>query len=167
MVLVEKNLPANAGATGDSGLIPESGRSPGRGHDNPLQYSCLENPMNRGTYQATVCGLQRVEHDWATNTFGFHSLVVESLKLYMNQHDRYHSDIIPCSPVACEQGHIKRAIFVEQQSVFGCGPLFLFYIYCICPDLLKLCTFGNLVVLPHSYLSLLFPFFPCWKKDVP
>ena len=53
MVLVEKNLPANAGATGDSGLIPESGRSPGRGHDNPLQYSCLENPMDRGTYQAT------------------------------------------------------------------------------------------------------------------
>ena len=39
-----KNLPANAGDTGDAGLIPGSGRSPGGGHGNPLQYSCLENP---------------------------------------------------------------------------------------------------------------------------
>ena len=44
----------NAGATGDSGLIPGSGRSPGRGYDNPLQHSCLENPMDRGTWQAIV-----------------------------------------------------------------------------------------------------------------
>ena len=52
MVLVEKNLPANAEATGDSGLIPESGRSPGGGHGKPLQYSCLENP--RGAWQAAI-----------------------------------------------------------------------------------------------------------------
>ena len=43
-----KNLPTNAGATGDTGLISGSGRSPGGGHGNPLQYSCLENPMDRG-----------------------------------------------------------------------------------------------------------------------
>ena len=42
MVLVVKNLPANARATGDEGLIPELGRSPGGGHGNPLQYSCLD-----------------------------------------------------------------------------------------------------------------------------
>ena len=43
-----KNLPANAGDTGDVGLNPESGRSPGGGNNNPLQYPCLENPMDRG-----------------------------------------------------------------------------------------------------------------------
>ena len=44
MALVVKNLPANAGDTVDMGLIPRSGRAPGGGHDNPLQYSCLQNP---------------------------------------------------------------------------------------------------------------------------
>jgi len=42
------------GATGDLGLIPGSGRSPGRGHGNPLQHSCLENPMDRGAWWAIV-----------------------------------------------------------------------------------------------------------------
>ena len=48
-----KNLPTN-GDTIDAGLIPRSGRSPGGGHDNPVQYSCLENPMDREAWQATV-----------------------------------------------------------------------------------------------------------------
>ena len=43
-----KNPPANAGDTGDAGSIPESGRSPGGGNGNSLQYSCLESPMDRG-----------------------------------------------------------------------------------------------------------------------
>ena len=46
--------PANAGDRRDTGLIPVSGRSPGGGHGNPLQYSCLENPMDRRGWQATV-----------------------------------------------------------------------------------------------------------------
>ena len=45
VVLVVKNLPANAGGVRDSSSIPELGRSPGGGHSNPFQYSCLENPM--------------------------------------------------------------------------------------------------------------------------
>ena len=49
-----KNPPANAGDKRDSGLIPELGRSPGEGDGNPLQYSCLENSMERGAWQATV-----------------------------------------------------------------------------------------------------------------
>ena len=49
-----KNLPANAGDAKDVGLIPGSGRSPGRRHGNLFQYSCLENPMDRGAWQATV-----------------------------------------------------------------------------------------------------------------
>ena len=51
---VAKNLPANAGDAEDVSLIPGSGRSPGEGNGNPLKYSCLENPMDRGAWQATV-----------------------------------------------------------------------------------------------------------------
>ena len=50
-----KNPPANAGDLRDSGSIPESGRSLGGGHGNPLQYSCLGNSMDRGAWQARVC----------------------------------------------------------------------------------------------------------------
>ena len=51
---VIKNPPAKAGDAGDTGSIPEQGRSPGEGNDNPLQYSCLGNPMDRGTWPAIV-----------------------------------------------------------------------------------------------------------------
>jgi len=51
---------------GEAGLIPRSGRSPGEGDGNPLQYSCQENPMDRGAQQATVYGVARVEHNLAT-----------------------------------------------------------------------------------------------------
>ena len=56
---VVKNSPANAGDTGDSGSIPGSRRSPGGSHGNPLQYSCLENPMDRGAWWATIHGLAK------------------------------------------------------------------------------------------------------------
>ena len=49
-----KSLPANAGDIRDTDLIPVLGRSPGGGNGNPLQYSCLENPMNRGAWWATA-----------------------------------------------------------------------------------------------------------------
>ena len=52
-----KNPPANAGDSRDVGSIPGSGRSPGRGHGNPLQDSCLENPMDRGAWRAPVHGV--------------------------------------------------------------------------------------------------------------
>ena len=51
---------------GDAGSIPGSGRSPGEGNSNPLQHSCLGNPMDRGAWQATVRGVARVGHDSAT-----------------------------------------------------------------------------------------------------
>ena len=54
-----KNPPANAGHIRDAGLIPGLGRSPGGGHGNPLQYSGLENPMNRGAWWATVHGVTK------------------------------------------------------------------------------------------------------------
>ena len=52
---------------GDTGLIPGWGRSPGEGNSNPVQYSCLRNPMNWGAWWATVCGVVRVRHDLASN----------------------------------------------------------------------------------------------------
>ena len=55
---VVKNLPVNAGDTGDAGLLPGSRRSPGGGNGNPFQCSCLKNPMDRG-----AMGLQRVIHN--------------------------------------------------------------------------------------------------------
>ena len=54
MVLVVKNPPVDVGDIRDEGSIPESGRCPGRGYGNPLQYSCLENPMNRGSWQTII-----------------------------------------------------------------------------------------------------------------
>ena len=54
VVLVVKNLPANAGDTRDVGSILGWGRSPGGRHGNPLQYFCLENPMDRGVWRATI-----------------------------------------------------------------------------------------------------------------
>ena len=56
---VVKNLPANAG---DAGSIPRSGRSLGAGNDNPLQYSCLGSPMNRGAWWATVREVPKQSH---------------------------------------------------------------------------------------------------------
>ena len=60
---VIKNLPDNVG---DMGLIPGSGGAPGEGNGNPLQYSCLENPMDKGAWWATVYGVTRVRYALAT-----------------------------------------------------------------------------------------------------
>ena len=56
------NSPKSVCKAGDLGSIPWSGRSPGEGNGNPLQYSCLENPMDRGAWWATVHGVTRVGH---------------------------------------------------------------------------------------------------------
>ena len=59
VVIVVKNLPTNAGYLRDMDLIPGSGRHPREGHGNPLQYSCLENPMDRRAWRATVHGVSK------------------------------------------------------------------------------------------------------------
>ena len=58
-MLLVKNLPANARDVRDAGLILGLGRSPGGRHGNPLQYSCLENPMDRGAWWATINGVAK------------------------------------------------------------------------------------------------------------
>ena len=73
VALVIKNPSANAGGIRDTGSIPRLGRSPGGGHGNPLQYSCLENPMDRGTWWTSV---QRVAESqtWLSTHFFFYFL---------------------------------------------------------------------------------------------
>ena len=62
-----KNPPANTGDVRDMDSIPGSGRSPGEGNGNSLQYSCLENPMGREAWQTSVHGVTRVGHDLKTS----------------------------------------------------------------------------------------------------
>ena len=76
MVLEVKNLPANAGDARDTGLTPRSGRYPGEGNGNPLQYSCLGNPMNRGGWQATVHVVTRVGDNLVTKQQKFPSVPI-------------------------------------------------------------------------------------------
>ena len=64
IALVVKNPPANAGDIKDAGSIPGLGRSPGGGHDNPLQYSCLQNPIDRGTWRVTVHMVTKSQTWW-------------------------------------------------------------------------------------------------------
>ena len=75
MALVVKNSPADAGDLREVSSIPESGRSPGGGHGNPLQSSCLENPRDRGAWQATV---QRVTKSRTQ---------LKQLSMSLNEHD--------------------------------------------------------------------------------
>ena len=63
---LKKNGKASAYDAGDLGSLPGWGRSPGEGNSNPFQYPCLENPMDRGAWQAIVHGVTRVGHELAT-----------------------------------------------------------------------------------------------------
>ena len=81
---VVKNLPDNAEDIRDMGSIPGSGRSPAGGHGNPLQYSCLENPMDRGAWRATVHGVtkRRTQLKWLSTHY-FQSCFLVAVK-YIN-----------------------------------------------------------------------------------
>ena len=61
MALLVKNPPANAGDVRDAGSIPGSGRSPGEGNGNPIQYSCLENPLDRGVEGCSLQGCKELD----------------------------------------------------------------------------------------------------------
>ena len=67
---VVKNMPVNTGDAGDSGLIPESGRSPGGGNSSPLQYSCLGNATDRGIWWAIVHGVAKSRTQLSTHMHG-------------------------------------------------------------------------------------------------
>ena len=78
--LVGKESVCNAG---DLGSIPGLGRSPGKGNDNPLQYPCLENPMDREAWRARVHGVARVGHNLATKPPPY-SLSIDAQANYQN-----------------------------------------------------------------------------------
>ena len=80
MALGVMNLPANAGDITDVGSIPGSGRSPGGGHDNPLQYSPRENPMDRGAQWATFHGVAEPD----TTEVTYHALSVSTFGLFVS-----------------------------------------------------------------------------------
>ena len=63
-----KNLPANSADAGDAGSIPALGRSPEEGNGNPLQYSCLGNPMDKGAWQSTVHGVAKSQTQVSAHT---------------------------------------------------------------------------------------------------
>ena len=78
MVLVVKNPPANAGDVKDSDLISGWGKSPGGGNGNPLQYSCLENPMDRGAWQATVRRVAKSQTQLKPLSIQAHTHIIET-----------------------------------------------------------------------------------------
>ena len=102
-----KNQGANAGDVRDMGLIPRSGRSPGEGTSNPLQYSCLENPMEGGAWQATVHGVTKSRtrlsdftFQMATFLLSLSSVHTQSwyLPVYSNFLSGHQSDWIATDP---------------------------------------------------------------------
>ena len=76
----------SACGSGDPGSIPGSERSPGEGNGNPLQYSCLKNPMDREAWWATVHGVARVGHDLATKPSPYtrHSIHISGIDFALN-----------------------------------------------------------------------------------
>ena len=90
---VVKNPPANAGDTGDAGLIPGLERSPGVGNGNRLQYSCLGNPIDRGAWQTTVHGVEKSQTRLSMHT---HMVSFKKRKFghkHLCAHEKYH---VPC-----------------------------------------------------------------------
>ena len=96
MVAHSKESICNAG---DPGLIPGLGRSPGEGKGNTLQYSCLENSMDRRAWRATVHGVSRVRHNWVTFTHSFQKEV--SFNWTFNMQWRKDSTSLLCLLSVC------------------------------------------------------------------
>ena len=76
----KKNSLANAGDARDAGLIPGLGRSPGEGNSNPLQYSCMENSMDKGAWWATTLGSHRVGHEHHHQLLGFFGFILKGTR---------------------------------------------------------------------------------------
>ena len=149
VALAVKNLPASPGDIRDTGSIPGSGRSPGGGHGNSLQYSCLENPMDRGAWWATV---HRVTQSDTTEM------------TWHKAQNIYH--------VVCTSKHsVSGIVFFSKPFTYfissSNGPLR--QVLLIFKLMLKLLIFsrGNWDNLNYCYISLLFGLFLYWLHYKP
>ena len=126
MALVVKNLPANAGDIRDTGSVPGSGSSPGGGHGNPLHYSCLENRMDRGAWQALV---HRVAKSWTW---------LKQLST-QTQDGSSHITFVPWEEKGRRSG--ARHIKIQERPCWGIYPIEKPAQVCKDIDLLQLWTF--------------------------
>ena len=114
--LKDSSLHIYACIAGDLGSIFGLGKSPGEGNGYTLQYSCVENPMDRGAWWATVCGSQRAGQNWASFTFTVTLCLVSTTNLYPNEHLIItHPHGFPC--------HRKRQFYPSSCSVSLDSPL--------------------------------------------
>ena len=115
MILVVKNPPANAGDIRDPGSMHRWGRSPGGGHGNPLQYSCLENPMDGGAWWSTFYGVTKSQiwQKQLSPVFTFYTVKhdVTSMYTYLYVHNKLFSHIL--LPKVCSYGRSQFYIRVE------------------------------------------------------
>ena len=121
---VVKKYACNAG---DMGSIPGSGRWPGEGNGNPLQYSCLGNPMVRGAWRTIVHGVTRVKHDLGTYLSlieGLRKIPLSQTKMWKLKVDQQGSDFVEERIFLCITYTRKTVIYI-----FVCFLLF-FFIYC-------------------------------------
>ena len=95
VALVVKNPPATAGDVRDTGSIPGLGRSPGEGNGNPLQYSCLQNPMDRGACRLQSIGSHRVRHNWSDLACSTHVLLTFPQRLITTWKSLFPSRALP------------------------------------------------------------------------
>ena len=125
-----KKLPANAGDVKDVGSVPGLGRFPGGGHGNPLQYSCLENPMDRGAWQATV---QRVAHSQSgLKQFNTYMLDQEIITINNTEFVFFSSEIHQFLPYAFLHPIIRYTCVMDvyvslRIESFKIVPFFLLY----------------------------------------
>ena len=131
VALVVKNLPANAGDIKRGGLIPGPGRSPEEGHGNPLQYSCLENPMDRGAWEATVHGItkSRIQRKWLST----HMCTLHSIRSWFTFTWRYKWMRLfqSCQSHECSFFNLMRSSDHISQHSFSSVSLHSMFIYSV------------------------------------
>ena len=104
VALVVKNPPANGGDSRDTGSIPALGRSPGEGNGDPLQYSCLGNPVDRGIWQSTVHGVTK---SWAQLSTCTHTHTQKLKSTYLMR-----SELLTCSKLGSTRWPLEIMVFL-------------------------------------------------------
>ena len=139
-----KNLSAMQETTG---LIPGSGRSPGEGNSSPLQYSCLENSMDRGAWQATVRRVARVARDLATKPKRYNLLVQIMRTLYINFIGRLRCNLAP--KLRNNEMEVEVKLYPLLTSIFSCS-----WIHSVWEQVLKIASdINDCIASMHKLLT--------------